>query len=160
MASTPAEMPAGAAAATVVKDSTLRRGWLFLALIALFVFVLYRDYTGAQTTAGRVAGVAIMGVFVVLGTAAFITVMLRHSTIEVSSDAIVYTNAKGDSTALPGEQGPGLRVIRYGPARRRQTGLTSPGSGTIVPLFGFDLGKVERACLASGWRFPDGTAPK
>jgi hypothetical protein len=148
---------AGAAAgAIVVRQSRAQRDGLFGALIAVFLVALVRGYTGAQTSAGRVAVVVFVAVFTaVLGTG-WVRLIRRPCRLEITTQAITFVDGRGAARVLSSETGGQLRIVSLGGGRFRQPGLTIAGSGTVIALPFFSTKEVRRQCLAAGWIFTAG----
>lgn len=139
--------------------------WFFAVLPLFFAFALFRGYTGTSTTGGRIGVVISMGAVIVFCAWAALTMVLRRPSLSISASAITYSPATPFLTRATGRpalvldrsSGTDLQIVRFTrPGRPPVDGLTIPGSGTTLPVPGFDLARIRTACTASGWRFMTG----
>jgi hypothetical protein len=156
----------GPADRPVVLRPGIGTAWFFAILTPFFAFALVRGYTGAGTTGARIGVVAFMGAVIVFCAWAALTMVVRRPRLSISSSAITYSPATpllSRATGRPDlvldrSSGIDLRIVRYSRLGRPPvSGLTIPGSGTTLPVPGFDLDRIQTACTASGWRFTTGS---
>ncbi len=140
-----------AAGSIVVRQSHLQRDGLMGLLVVVFLAAQVRGYTGAQASGGRIAVAVIFGAIAVMLLVGWVGLMLRPSRLEISPQAIVLVDSKGERKGLSRQSGDQVRVIQLGSGRYRRAGLTIPGSGTAIPLPLFSVAEVTRQCGAAGW---------
>jgi hypothetical protein len=149
----------------VVLRPGIGTAWFFAILTPFFAFALVRGYTSAATTGGRIEAVALMGAVIVFCAWAALTMVLRRPRLSISASAITYSPATPLLTRATGRQalvldrssGTDLRTVRFSrPGRPPVSGLTIPGSGTTLPIPGFNLARIRTACTACGWQFVTG----
>jgi hypothetical protein len=140
--------------------------WFFAILPLFFAFALVRGYTSATTAGGRVQAVVLMGAVILFCAWAALTMVLRRPRLSISATVITYSPATPFLTRsagrqplkLDGSSGTDLQIVRSPrPGRSPVAGLTIPGSGTTLPVPGFDLARIRKACIASGWRIVTGS---
>lgn len=146
----------------VVLRPGIGTAWIFAILALFFTFALVRGYTGAATTGGRIQAVALMGAVIVFCAWAALTMVLRRARLSILASAITYFPATPLLNRATGRQaltldrssGTDLRIVQFSrPGRSPVDGLTIPGSGTTLPVPGFDLDRIRMACTACGWQF-------
>ena len=132
---------------------------MVLALIVVaFAVTLFRLVTGAQTSTGRVTGVAVFAAVMVLLTVGWIRMSRTpRRRLEITEDAIRYVQPGGRVSALSRQSGDELAFVmehRGAMSRVWVLGLTIKGTDTVMDLRGeFPREEVRQACLARGWRF-------
>ncbi len=139
--------------AVVLRQSRAQRDGLFGGLAAVFVVALWRGFTGAQTSAGRVAVVAFCGLVLTGLTVLWVRCARRPSRLEVTSQVITYVDPQGKRRTLASAPGGELVFTTLGSGRYRSRALTIRGSGTVIPLPFFSAREVRRECTTRGWQF-------
>ena len=80
----------------------------------------------------------------------------RSARLEITTDAIRYTQRNGQVSTLSRQSGDELRFVQKLRGGRIWTlGLTIAGTGTVITLGFFSRNAVRQACRARGWRFDD-----
>ena len=139
--------------------------WIFAVVAAFSAFALARGYLGASTTGEKIEAVAILGPAILFCAWAALMMKFRRPTLTISADSITYARrapararAANDVLTLDRSAGSELRVVVVSPSPGRPptTRLTIPGSGTTLPVVSFDVNRVRRACIATGWQFTVG----
>lgn len=139
--------------AIVVRQSRAQRDGLFGGLAAVFVVALWRGFTGAQTSGGRVAVVVFCGLVLTGLTVLWVRYARRPSRLEIASQVITYVDPNGKQRLLTSAPGSELAFTTLGSGRYRTRALTIRGSGSVIPLPFFSARRVRRECTARGWEF-------
>lgn len=152
------EQPAGVPGdgMAVVRQSSAQRDGLMGVLIAVFAVAIWRGYTGAQTTGGRIALVVILGGFAVALAVGWIRLITRRCELQISEQAIAYVEGGVVQSRLTRQDGTQLRFVTLGSGRWRRTGLTVAGPGPVISLGFFSREAIRGQCAAKGWQFAPG----
>lgn len=140
----------------VVTESRQQVGILFGFLALAAIVALARGVAGAQTASGRVVAAVFCAILVVAFIAGWIVMARRPARLEITMDAIRYTQRNGQVSTLSRQSGDELRFVRrHRGARIWTLGLTIAGTGTVITLGFFSRNAVRQACRTRGWRFDD-----
>jgi hypothetical protein len=141
--------------AIVIRESRAQVSFLFGLLTAACAAVLSRGVSGTQSTAGRVAVVAVFGGLLAVLIAGWIAMLRRPCRLEITEDAVRYVQRDGQVSTLSRQHGDELRWVKQLRGRAWRLGLTFVTTDSVMLLGTFSRKAVQRACLARGWRFDD-----
>jgi hypothetical protein len=160
MAGVPRDQLAAGENAIIIREGRVGPNVLYGGLFVVVVLALVRGLTGAQTAAGRVAVAVVFGALTALTAWLWVTMIRRRGHLEVTSQAITYSDGNRPPLTLSRQQGDVLSVVATGSVRFRTRSLTAQGTSTRIPMAFFKLSQVRQACTAMGWQVQPGQGPK
>jgi hypothetical protein len=141
-------LPVGAGSAIVVWKRSIQGYGITGFFLAGDVLTFFSGYTGAATTAGRVADCILTGILLLCVAGVFLVVVTSRSRIEITADTISYISPRDDVLTLDRDPDGYLRSFAgSGPF------VTTGYKNAKIPISGIGRAKFKRACLAKGWRF-------